>query len=981
MIRKLPFLHRFLNKNIQESGRSMVEILGVLAVIGVLSAGGIYGYSFAMDKYRANDIVNEVNLRNRDTWNKYQDKDLPEADELDEWAEVTQTGFPIGVYPRSNIVFDVQVDDVPSRVCKQVLNMNIEGPMFIWTPAEDGKKQIFNGNASELCGDDIETSIVFTTSLDSYGQDEGLRTGATDENGRPLRYCVDDSDCLDCQSCDTGSYRCRSTCPDNTPICHSEQQQCVECEINDDCPTAGTVCSELENKCIVPPNSCEPETQYRSANGACISCSDINVVKISEDSFELTDLGIKDELTGVEQCNACKNKPHNVSKDVDNGISYCSVSCVKGISYESATEGCIPCKNPDGTLNTTEHVIPKNSKALELCRACGLDWTKYYYEWTCGTYPTCTEGEFLASYMNLERLKCKSCTLNENVALWGWNNPFSSKYTASDLQDMCQSCPEYTNGKWTKRTINGSNCVPICKQPADETTSITACKANPKDTTNCQRQFRGSDWKCYSCSETKSISVGSNADLKTLCENCGRSVLNGYCVIEETCSVGQVKGIDGKCYPCTNNRITVLGEEESGCQANCRKLTENASKYDISGTIETRWLFTTSNGTKYCYKKCPTGKWQDSAGNCVNCNQEYWRYAYDLYAIDDAHCGQICSTGLYKRKILNDRCVFDECPPADDGTIRYRSDGPGDCNRCDQTNPFGNGYGGDGGWITASQCARCNNRVHDGGNRCILIDPGVRGVCNSKNFTLPTNMPSNLASEVQPYVNGEKDGLMFRDNNGVCHSCTTSSAVSTTLEQCNMCLGSRTYNGGVCSLGGCQSDEFMNTSTACIKCSPTTLPNSYMSNTYQLNDMNTSSCTECGNKQVMTLGSSGKKYCVPNDCIQSADWQSGSNGKCQACNTDDNVREIGIETIYRDLCRSCGRIAFSKNTNDKTSWYCSKMPKDGYFINSAGSLTSCTAGDTQIPDSQDAQNLCRACNTVEREVITGDDNTIWCVKS
>ena len=38
-----------------ESGRSMVEMLGVLAIIGVLSVGGIAGYTTAMNKYRANE--------------------------------------------------------------------------------------------------------------------------------------------------------------------------------------------------------------------------------------------------------------------------------------------------------------------------------------------------------------------------------------------------------------------------------------------------------------------------------------------------------------------------------------------------------------------------------------------------------------------------------------------------------------------------------------------------------------------------------------------------------------------------------------------------------------------------------------------------------------------------------------------------------------------------------------------------------------
>ena len=45
-----------------ESGRSMVEMLGVLAVIGVLSVAGIAGYQYAMNKYRANQIAHELNL-------------------------------------------------------------------------------------------------------------------------------------------------------------------------------------------------------------------------------------------------------------------------------------------------------------------------------------------------------------------------------------------------------------------------------------------------------------------------------------------------------------------------------------------------------------------------------------------------------------------------------------------------------------------------------------------------------------------------------------------------------------------------------------------------------------------------------------------------------------------------------------------------------------------------------------------------------
>ena len=45
-----------------ETGRSMIEMLGVLAIIGVLSVGGIAGYSKAMTKYRINKTIEQITL-------------------------------------------------------------------------------------------------------------------------------------------------------------------------------------------------------------------------------------------------------------------------------------------------------------------------------------------------------------------------------------------------------------------------------------------------------------------------------------------------------------------------------------------------------------------------------------------------------------------------------------------------------------------------------------------------------------------------------------------------------------------------------------------------------------------------------------------------------------------------------------------------------------------------------------------------------
>ncbi len=67
-----------MNKN-NQMGRSMVEMLGVLAIIGVLSVGGIAGYSKAMEKFKLQKGLDQiqtilVNVMNLDE-NQFIDED------------------------------------------------------------------------------------------------------------------------------------------------------------------------------------------------------------------------------------------------------------------------------------------------------------------------------------------------------------------------------------------------------------------------------------------------------------------------------------------------------------------------------------------------------------------------------------------------------------------------------------------------------------------------------------------------------------------------------------------------------------------------------------------------------------------------------------------------------------------------------------------------------------------------------------------
>ena len=117
------------------NGRSMIEMLGVLAVIGVLSIGGLAGFKIAMNYHRANETIHDVMLRATNVpmkWEGYQSKtkDYPFTFE-DMGAYATHNGVGYGVKvlsegpnSASGYAFRVEVSNVPSEVCKRIHNMN-----------------------------------------------------------------------------------------------------------------------------------------------------------------------------------------------------------------------------------------------------------------------------------------------------------------------------------------------------------------------------------------------------------------------------------------------------------------------------------------------------------------------------------------------------------------------------------------------------------------------------------------------------------------------------------------------------------------------------------------------------------------------------------------------------------------------------------------------------------------------------------------
>ncbi len=115
-----------------ETGRSMVEMLGVLAIIGVLSVAGVAGYKAAVRKSLANNLLNQASMRATDVATKIGSGNLDALDS-DSFAGnlgggVTMSSAVKGPdgytdYDESDEQFTLTMEGVDEELCQQMQSM------------------------------------------------------------------------------------------------------------------------------------------------------------------------------------------------------------------------------------------------------------------------------------------------------------------------------------------------------------------------------------------------------------------------------------------------------------------------------------------------------------------------------------------------------------------------------------------------------------------------------------------------------------------------------------------------------------------------------------------------------------------------------------------------------------------------------------------------------------------------------------------
>ena len=151
-----------------DTGRSMVEMLGTLAIMGVLSIGGIAGYRYAMDKYRANETMDELNKRAVVYATQVLNNTLQSGEILNngEFGDKTALGYDVeankSYYPDE---FEVTLSNYPSEVCRDILkNYTIPYQIVVAGKVYDPRSDNYS-----ICGEDGETApetlFVYTADL------------------------------------------------------------------------------------------------------------------------------------------------------------------------------------------------------------------------------------------------------------------------------------------------------------------------------------------------------------------------------------------------------------------------------------------------------------------------------------------------------------------------------------------------------------------------------------------------------------------------------------------------------------------------------------------------------------------------------------------------------------------------------------------------------------------------------------------------
>jgi len=186
----------------KQFGRSMIEMLGVLAIIGVLSIGGLLGYRRAVNNHQANTILDDANrlafvIMENDR--AYETNDFVDEELID---SVTYTGtYNLDAFMAQAGQFGIVVTKVPKGVCESLVPkaaVEYKVRVMPWSeekylvPQMSNIGTIYDSFHKDICGDENDVVLYFN--------DTSAQCNKPDE-GETYAKCLSNADCC-------GGYFC-----------------------------------------------------------------------------------------------------------------------------------------------------------------------------------------------------------------------------------------------------------------------------------------------------------------------------------------------------------------------------------------------------------------------------------------------------------------------------------------------------------------------------------------------------------------------------------------------------------------------------------------------------------------------------------------------------------------------------------------------------------------------------------------------------
>ena len=204
-------------KHLSMAGRSMLEILGVLAIIGVLSIGGLSAYTMAMSKVKANRALNDASLIYADAVHRRTD--------LSNWTLIPLQQESGLVFRAKSVdedgirVIYVKAENVSESVCNQLIKMKTRDLTFY----DDASQEIENCSPNG-------SNMVFAFETSIAPDDLG---GEEEKEEEKVETCSPACDAERCMMCSDGECvsKCQpgDVCVDG--VCKDDLKECKEGEL------------------------------------------------------------------------------------------------------------------------------------------------------------------------------------------------------------------------------------------------------------------------------------------------------------------------------------------------------------------------------------------------------------------------------------------------------------------------------------------------------------------------------------------------------------------------------------------------------------------------------------------------------------------------------------------------------------------------------------------------------------------------------